>query len=410
MQQVLTGFRLALRNVLRQRRRSAFAIAAIAFGVAALMLATGFIEWNFVHYRETMIRSQLGHLQIHRRGYVANGLANPFAFLLPVDSPEMRAIMQSPGVTALAPRLSLAGLASHGDVTAAFIAEGVDPAAERALGESVMVLAGSALSAGDRRAVMMGQGLAASLGVAVGDTVVLLATTRSGGVNATEVRVRGTFATVSKAYDDVALRMPIAEARELLRVQGAHAWVVLLDDTGNTPAMLGRLRDLLAPDRYETVPWWSLSDFYNKSSRLFEKQLGVMKWIVALLIVLSISNTLMMNVMERTSEIGTSLALGVRRTTVLGRFLAEGLVLGGIGAALGVVVGFALAQVVSAIGIPVPPPPGMGTGYIGRVLVTPGLAAATAALAIATTFVASLYPAWRASRMAIVDALRHSRA
>jgi putative ABC transport system permease protein len=73
------------------------------------------------------------------------------------------------------------------------------------------------------------------------------------------------------------------------------------------------------------------------------------------------------------------------------------------------VTGIALAQIISAIGIPMPPAPGMTRGFTGQILVTPGLAVSSASLALVTSVIATLYPSWKASRMAIVDALRHNR-
>jgi putative ABC transport system permease protein len=401
--------RLALRNTVRQRRRSALALAAIGCGVAALMLAAGFIDWNFLHYREAMIRSQFGHLQIHRAGFGERGAADPFAFLLPGRSDALTALGRLPGVRAVAPRLALSGLASHGEATVPFIAEGVDVDVEAAMTGALKITSGAPLAAGDAEGVLLGQGLAATLGAAPGSRLVLLVTTPRGGVNAGEVTVRGVFSTISKAYDDAAVRMPIAASRQLLRVDGSHTWVLQLTDTERTPSLLPSVQALLG-ERYEVVPWWQLSDFYNKSAELFAKQVAVMKVIIGLLIVLSITTTLTMTVMERTGEIGTVMALGDTPAVVLRRFLVEGLVLGALGALLGAALGWVLAAIVSSIGIPVPPPPGMAEGYVGGILVTTARTLDAVALAVGTTLLASAYPAWRASRMQIVDALRSNRA
>ena len=85
------------------------------------------------------------------------------------------------------------------------------------------------------------------------------------------------------------------------------------------------------------------------------------------------------------------------RSEILALFLVEGLLLGVVGGMLGVVFGTAIAKLVSAIGIPMPPPPGMARGYIGQVRITPGLAGGAFALAAATTLLAAVYPAWKAS-------------
>jgi putative ABC transport system permease protein len=400
---------LALRNVLRHRRRSGMALVSIASGVAALILASGFNDWNFWTYRELAIRSQFGHVRVHRAGYSESGVADPFAYLLPDKALERETIGSKPHVTVLAPRLSLSGLVSRGESTLSFIGEGVDPAAESDLSRALLVAEGENLSPEDPTGIIVGRGLAENLGARVGDVLVLLANTRAGGLNAVEVHVRGTFSTVTKAYDDAALRMPIGTAQQLLRVSGAHAWVLLLDDTRYTGATVDALQKEFDAKAFEFVPWWQLADFYNKSAALMARQVSVIKIIIAVLIILSISNTLLMSVMERTGEIGTAMALGVTRMQVLRQFLTEGIVLGVLGGLAGAVIGAALGMAISAIGFPVPPPPGMAREFPGGIRVTPLLVADAFALAVVTTLAASIYPAWRASRLQIVDALRHNR-
>ena len=142
---------------------------------------------------------------------------------------------------------------------------------------------------------------------------------------------------------------------------------------------------------------------------LFSRQVSVVKFIIGLIIVLTISNTQTMSVLERTREIGTSLAIGLRRGVVLRLFLAEGVLIGALGGLLGLLLGYALGAVVSAIGIPMPPPPGMARGYVGQILIEPSLAGEALLLALTTTLLASLMPAWKASRMNIVDALRYNQ-
>jgi putative ABC transport system permease protein len=135
----------------------------------------------------------------------------------------------------------------------------------------------------------------------------------------------------------------------------------------------------------------------------------VMKLIIALVVMLSISNTMMMAVMERIDEIGTAMALGVRSARVLVRFLAEGLFIGLIGSIAGVALGYITAAGISTVGIPMPPPPGMARSFVGEILVTPRLVFDAVVLALLTALLASAYPAWKASRMVIADALRHGR-
>lgn len=409
MNSLLADFRLAARNLLRNKQRTLVATLTVAFGIVAFLLAGGFIAWIFEQMREGTIHSQLGHIQIVRPGYFEKGIADPYAFLLPERSADEKKVESVTGFQSLAPRLSFGGLISHGETTIAFIGDGVDPVPEKPVSSHVRIVAGHNLLAADEKAVLLGEGLARSLGIKVGELVVLLVTAANGSPSAVEVTVAGLFATASKEYDDSALRLPIQVARKLMKVKGATSWVVLLDKTEQTAEGARSLSATLSAADFEIVPWNVLADFYNKTVVLFSKQISVVKLIIGLIIVLTISNTQMMSVLERTTEIGTSLAIGQRRNAVMRMFVAEGVMIGVIGGVLGVVLGVFLALLISAIGIPMPPPPGMSTGFVGEILVVPQLAIDALVLALFTTLIASVMPAWKASRMNIVDALRHNQ-
>jgi putative ABC transport system permease protein len=359
--------------------------------------------------RENTIGSRLGHLQIVRPGYLDSGAANPLAYLIPDDPSLRQRIAALPDVVAVAPRVNVNGLLSHGDSTISFLGEGIDSKSESPFDPFVIIAAGEGMSASVPDGIIVGKGLANNAGIKPGDRVVLVVNRRSGGVNAVEATVRGLFSTATKAYDDTALRMPIAMAQRLLGTSAAHAWVVILDDTERTDEVAAQIRAIVDSRQFEVVPWYRQADFYLKTVALFSKQVAVLKLIIAIIIVLSVSNTLMMNVLERTAEIGTMMALGANSRTVLRRFLSEGIVIGAVGGACGIAIGVALALIISAVGIPMPPPPGMDHGFIGQVRLSAKGVSDAFVLAVATAVVASCYPAWRASRMVIVDALRHAR-
>jgi putative ABC transport system permease protein len=406
MIKLVADLRIAILNLRRNTRRTLVATLSVAGGVVAFLLAGGFIAWIFHDMREATIHSQLGHIQIVRPGYFEKGIADPYAYLLPPSSPEQRLIEENSNVLTLASRLAFNGLLSLGDATIPFIGEGIDPERERPISTRITIIEGGDLKTSGDSAVLLGEGLAKNIGAKVGDTVVLLANSATGSPNAVEVKVSGTFATITKEYDDNALRLPLQVARKLMRVDGATTWIALLDATEQTETVAQSLKSKLPESSFTLVTWRELAEFYNKTVTLFSKQVDVVKFIIALIIILTISNTQTMNVLERTTEIGTSLALGLRRSEILRMFLLEGGMIGIMGGTLGVLIGYTLAQLISAVGIPMPPPPGMARGFTGQILVNGNLAVDGLILAISTTLLASLMPAWKASRMNIVDALR----
>lgn len=409
LQRLKQDITLAARNLLRHRRRSLFALGTVGGGVVAFLLAGGFIQWIFIDMRESTIHSQLGHIQLVRPGFLSGGQSDPYRYLIDEAPINTAQTAETQAIKTLAPRLTFGGLLSKGDATVSFIGEGIAPDLEAPISRAITVLRGKDLTESPENSVLLGEGLAASIGAEPGDMVVLLGTTAGGGVNAVECQVAGIFATITKAYDDVVLRAPISIARSLMRVNGSTSWVILLDDTAQTDTTVQQLRASLDPTAFDVVPWSDLADFYNKTVELFTRQVGVVRLLIALIVVLSISNTLTMSVLERTSEIGTAMAIGVKRQGILQQFISEGLLIGVVGGVGGIVVGLLLGQIISSIGIPMPPPPGMAHGFTGQIAITPALAFDALVLAITTTLLASVFPAWKASRMIIVDALRHQR-
>ncbi len=390
---------------LREPQRWSMAGLAIVFGTVALILADGFIERIFVDFREAIVRSSLGHFQILPADVDSGQAPAALAALRPTIE---QALGEFPGAV-VAAKLSFVGLASHGERTISFVGEGVEPQREQTLSSELVVEHGRPLESIDERSLLLGEGLAKNLGVGVGDVVTLLVTTAAGGVNAIEAQVAGIFYTSTKAYDDRALRLPLQTAQALLRDESISKFVGVLPRTSDTEEAVGALKAALDGDGVQVKAWREIADFYNKTVQLFSSQLAVVRGVIVAIVLLSVSNTLARNVMERTSEIGTMMALGRTRSAVARLFVGEGLILGVACGVLGVVLGWLLAFLISSVGIPMPPPPGMARGFIGGIAFTPGIAAIALLFAVLTSIIASLLPALRASRLNIVDALRVGR-
>jgi putative ABC transport system permease protein len=403
-----TELKLALRNLARERKRTLISLAAIVVGVAGYLLAGGFIDWIFWAIRESAIDNGLGHIQISAKGYRDAGQADPGAYMLPANGPQKDAIARLPGVVAVSPRLMISGLVSHGEVTVPFAGEAIEPDVDARISKDIAV-DGDPLDAAAPKGVILGRGLARALNVKQGDVLAFITTGASGGMSGVEGIVRGVYSTGVKAFDDVAVRMPLALGQQLMRTKGVHLWVVGIDDTAHTEAVASAISPILAGSGKEMRTWLDLSDFYRKTVTLMSRQMLVVAVLIAIILVLGIANLLTMSTLERTGEIGTMLALGTSRSSVLRMHFMEGLLLGLAGAIAGLAIGAVLAALISWIGIPMPPPPGRDTGYRAEILLSLPIILDAVALALASAAIAGAYPAWKASRMPIVDALRFNR-
>jgi putative ABC transport system permease protein len=404
---LVTRFAFAWRNVVRQRARSGATLAAICIGVAGLILAGGFVQDIFIQLGEAIIHSQTGHIQVTRQGFREGRHRQPDAYLIDRPDALKRELAAMPGVEQIVARLNFTAVVNNGRRDLGVVGEGVEPDGEARIGTYLKYTEGRALADTDQDGIVVGHGVAKSLGLKVGDRVTLVMTLAQGAVNTLDFELVGVFQSFSKEFDARAVRIPLAAARSLMDTPSAHVLVVMLTDTASTDAVAGRFRASLGDRGLDVEVWRTLSDFYDKTLKLYDRQFGVLRLIILVMVLLSVVNSVNMTVFERTREFGTVLALGDRPADVFRTVLAESVILGLAGALIGVLLGWGLGTAISAIGIPMPPPPNADLGYTAVIRLVPGDVVVAGAIGFSATCLAAIRPAWRASRLSVVDALRH---
>jgi putative ABC transport system permease protein len=409
--------RLGLRNLARNRRRTALSLAIVGAGTAALVVTAGFVRFSFDGLREAMIHGGLGHLEVADSAEVASrGGATldrrPAAAL--AGWQEIRSSLEAlPRVAAVGANLHLMGLAQTADGrSASFVAVGVEPDRERRMGFETKVRAGAGLGetppAPGEDPALVARGLAATLGVEPGDTLTLVVTTESGSLNALDVTVAGVVTTGVAELDTRWVKLPLATAQRLLETGLVSNLLVGLDDTRDTDAVAGAVRSALAGHPGLAVtPWRERAPFYGQVRALYLSIFVFLGSIVVVLVVLATSNTLVMAVMERVREIGTLRAIGTSRGQVAALLVAEAAWLGLLGAAAGGALGLTAVLGINALDLEMPPPPGAVDAIDLKLALVPEAFAGGALLMMVVLLVAVALPAARAARLAIVDALGH---
>ena len=398
--------RIALRNLGRNTPRSALAVAAIAIGVAALILSGGFVHDLILQLGEALIHSQSGHVQIAKSGYFDVGSRSPGRYLLSPDDVDRIAIADLEPVRQTMRRIGFSGLLSNGRSGYPIAAEGIEPEREAELGTYMVLAQGRALSAQDRYAALVGAGVARALGLRAGSVVQLVAPTVDDAINTLDVEIAGIFQSFSRDYDDRMVKLPLSTAQELLDTRGVNVLVIELARTADTPLVATDLVRKVGDSGLEVRTWDQLNDFYWKAAALYDRQFGVLQLIVLVMVSLAVLGAVNMSVLERAGEFGTMRALGNRAWDVFRLVMIEGAALAVLGAALGALLGAVAALAISYIGIPMPPPPNSNLEFTARVPVVPTVVAGAAFLGIAATLLASLGPAIRVTRLPIAEALR----
>jgi len=407
---VLNTFKLALRNIFRNKRRTAITFLSIIAASAAIIVFGGFIAFTFEGLKETTIRTQLGHMQIAKKGYFDQGAGLAEHFLIPDPASVERDIRQSPLVNTTTWRLTGSGLVSSGETSLSARLIGVIPKREEDFAAFETVIAGMQLDQDTPNGCVIGAGLATGLNASEDTNLTILSTTLDGMINALDCTVVGIVRTGSKDYDNVYVKVPLPLLQGLFDTSKVEKILILANDTNQLPSVQQLVEQTLAnhPD-LEYKPWFELADFYRGVVNMYTGIFKLSSIVLGFVVFLSIANTMSMSAFERFREIGTLRAIGQTRTGIVNMFICEGLLIGIIGGLLGILIGVLLAWGINqAGGIAIPPPPGMSSGYIA--LIKPD--AAPFLYAFATALVASvlssLYPAWLASRIDIIKALHHT--
>jgi putative ABC transport system permease protein len=406
----VTALALAWRNLVRQKRRSVLMIAVVTFGFAAFALAGGFIAQSFEALKEGTIRS-VGHLQILDRRAVGKAEEATLEYGI-ADAKRARAIAaRDPEVAAVLPRIDFVGLVTSGARSVPFLGVGVDPGPEAAATlASELVVSGKYLSGDGGEGVVLGTGLAAALEVKVGDRVTIMATTPDGSLNAVDGLVEGLVDVRIKELNDRYLAGGIGLVSRLLQTaETVSKLVVFLKKGADEEKAAARLAKSLQAAGFPIVVqhWQDLATFYEQVRLLYIGIFGFVGIVLVVIVILSAAIVMTMAVTERTREIGTLRALGTRPAGILKMFLAEGIVIALVGCVAGVVLALVIRAALNVSGIMLPPPPGATHGTPINVKLYP-LAYEAGLLAMLLTMgIASYFPARRASRIAIVDALTH---
>lgn len=397
---------LALRNLWLNRRRSLATILAVAVGFTAINLFGGYIHDVYRGLKSSAIHGEgLGHLTVARKGFFAEGALHPERYSLKGEELKrlLSTLESTPGVKLATPRIGLSGLISNGRISTIFIGEGQVPQDMAELGQP------HKLDPKHPVGGLMSSGLGQLLGVKPGQTTVLMGSTLAGQTNALDFEVDGFFDTGNAGTNDKSLILPLGYAQQLLDTQGASRVVVLLDDEEADAAavratLLPRLKG--AGFDVEIRTWVEQSAFYQQVKNLFDLIFMFLFSIVFVVVLMSIINTLTMSVMERVREIGTLRALGYQRGGILSLFAAEGLVLGAVGAGIGVVITVTIAVLINGAGVSYVPPSSSSPVPLTVGLVPGSLFTILCLLAL-VSMLAALVPARRAAKIEIVDALGH---
>jgi putative ABC transport system permease protein len=408
--------KLAARNLKRYKRRTFLTAILITLGVVAVLLFVA-VSGSFKAMMIGQITdSMLGHLQIHRKGYLASIDNLPLNRNL--NSKQISKIKQilssEPAVSAYSMRIKLGAMFSNFAETTNIRLNAVSPMDEIHTVPLLQerFLKGKKEGLINKGEILIPELIAKGMKVNVGDTIVLVANNKDGSVNGLTLVVRGILEGISGpgGRDGV---IHIDDAISLLRLNEAEISeiAVRLKSMDQLEAVFQRLNSVLAPLKnnqgqpvFEIHTWEKLSPFFNIAKMIDLMTLFIKIMLVAIVLI-SIMNVMIMAVYERINEIGTIAAIGTPPGKILSLFVMEGFLLGILGTAIGTVISLISISLLNTSKL------SFDFGRQTGLILEPSIAATdvitVVLIVIAIAVVASLQPAYKAARMDPIEALRH---
>ncbi|MBI5582404.1 MAG: ABC transporter permease [Deltaproteobacteria bacterium] len=407
-------FKIAVRNLRRYKRRTILTASLITVGVVFVIVFIG-VSGSFKNMMVGQITdSMLGHIQIHRQGYVASIDNLPLNLNIQAQGAErLEALLRrQPEVAAVSPRIKFGGMFSTFVETTNIRLNGIFPDREF---QTVPLLPGRVAQGKKtlaRGEIYIPDLLHKGMGAKVGDTVVIVATNQDGSVNGKQFKVAGVLesATGPGGRDGY---IHILDAMEILRmeVMDISELAIRLKDFDELHSVTRRLEQLVARERnpqgkplYEVHSWEKLSPFFN-IARMIDVLTFFIKLMLIAIVLISIMNVMIMAVYERIREIGTISAIGTLPGKIRSMFVLEGFCLGVLGAVVGNVIGGIILYVINLSRITFEF--GRQSGFVLAVQFNPRDILMISLIVILVSVLASLQPAFKASRMEPINALRH---
>lgn len=412
-----TLLRMAWRNVWRNWRRTVIAGIAIALGLTFILVFDGFLGgMNEALYGNT-VKLQGGHVQVHAPGFREKANRLP---LLPMLDPgaAVEAALAQPEVIAVSQRIETGGMVSSREGTLSVVITGIEPEQEAPVSlVAENVVQGRWLEGNDEDVLLIGKAMAERLEVTVGDRVTLVG-------RATHKQMRRRTMTIVGIYDlgipeleKSMVYVSLLEAQTLfdLRDQATEI-AIYLEQVGQEPPVVERLQTALPG--YEVDAWDTLDPTTKEMMELEAQIMSMFGLIILLIAGVGILNLMLMAVFERTREIGLLAAMGLKRWETMVLFLMEGVLIGLLGALAGSVLGGVIGVYYGRVGIDfMALYGGVDLGEFGEVIglmgdrlylrIGIGVLVKRALTVGVIAALASLYPAWQASKLEPAEALHY---
>ncbi|MBU2491486.1 MAG: ABC transporter permease [Bacteroidetes bacterium] len=341
-------FKLAWRNIWRNKRRSLVVLGSVIIGIIAVLFMNGFMNGMLNQMLSNQISTNISHIQIHKKGFNDNKVIQNH---IPDADAVEKKLSDNPDIKAFSKRVITFGLISSATNSSGVYINGIIPDKEKEVSIIFRQIVEGHYFTGDKREIVIGGKLADKLEVGLGDKVVIMSNTPDGTIGSEVFRVAGIYKSFSSEFDKSFIYIPLETAQSMLNINNRiFEFAVVANDYKKIELVKSSIKSGLN-DNYEVMSYKDLLPFLVYQIDLSKESMWIFNLIIELALIFGIINSMLMAVFERINEIGVLMSIGMKNIKIFFMILLEGLVIGIIGTVVGLISGFLIMLPLESSGI-----------------------------------------------------------
>lgn len=346
-------FKIAFRNIFRQKRRSLLTSLTIFGGFALATFSIGWADGSYNFIINMFTRNDLGHIQVHFGNY----RERPSLYKTINNYQQIgKKLDNLKSIEAWSPRLYSAGLVSANDNSSGAQIIGIDPLREeKATRFDKKIIKGNNFLPTASHEAILGKGLAKVLNADIGDDIVIVSQGADGSIANDVYKIVGIMTSDNEVGDRMSIYLHLAEAQELLVLPNQiHEIAVIAGKLSDVKKLTNQIEKLLQNSNLEVSPWQVFAKSFYQAMKADKEGMWIMLFVIMLIVAIGVLNTVLMSVLERQREYGVLKAVGTRPFDIFWLVIQEVVILSVFSICIGAVLGTLMNYLLSFHGITLP--------------------------------------------------------
>ena len=404
--------KLALRNIFRNKRRTILTMISVIISTFSLLILSGYINASKYFWSDSLIHYQYGHMQIFKKGYLEGENTSFKNSITLKEKNKIYEICQKNNKILLTmERVNLVGLIGTETSSSMFFASGMQAEKERMMAnyDNSNIIKGKNLSGKEKTGVVLPSIMAKRMELKIDDEILLMGQSIDNSFEAVAAKVRGIANYSVDALNENLVLFPIELTKDITLTDNIHSMPLLLESREDIFEVKNYLQNEFKENNLnlEIKTWLELAKEFRQVIKMFNNIFGIITLILVILVIVLVSNTIFMSIMERTREIATMKSIGINKFFIFLLIVLEGSFICFFGGIFGIILAKFFSIIINYFNIVLPPFPGQSAGTFFKVILNYSMFLKIIVLNLFLGIFGSIIPAIKSTQINIVKGLRY---